>query len=110
MHKLACGHVESRPRAATTESLACAWCLRAEEKDVEIKALSAPSTSFIAKEEQSISLFELEIEKMRAAIASRFSVPIDAIDINVGDENGQLVIKSALVFLSPADVARLAKS
>ena len=110
IHKLSCGHAESRPRAATTSSLACAWCLRAEHKNLEMKALSSPSSFAPIKEEQSLSAFETGVDKMRAAIASRFSVPQDAIDITVVDENGELIIKSAVVFLSSLDVARLSKS
>jgi hypothetical protein len=110
VHKLSCGHSESKPRAATTPSLACAWCLRAEQKDLEIKALSSPSTLIPIKEEQSLSVFETGVDKMRAAIASRFSIPQDAVDITVVDENGELIIKSAVVFLSSLDVARLSKS
>jgi len=110
IHKLSCGHAESKPRAATTSSLACAWCLRAEQKNLEIKALSSPSSFTVLKEEQSLSAFETGVDKMRAVIASKFSVPQDAIDINVVDENGELIIKSAVVFLSSLDVARLSKS
>jgi hypothetical protein len=110
IHKLSCGHSESKPRAATTSSLACAWCLRAEQKNLEIKALSSPSTISPIKEEQSLSAFETGVDKMRAAIASRFSIPQDAVDITVIDENGELIIKSAVVFLSSLDVARLSKS
>lgn len=58
-------------------------------------------------EEQSISSFETSVEKMRASVAAKFSVPIDAVDITIVDENGQLVIKSGLVFLSANDIARL---
>jgi hypothetical protein len=75
-----------------------------------MKALSSPSSFAPIKEEQSLSAFETGVDKMRAAIASRFSVPQDAIDINVVDENGELIIKSAVVFLSSLDVARLSKS
>lgn len=110
IHKLSCGHVESRSRAATTPSLACAWCLRAEQKNLEMKALSAPSSPTPIREEQSLSVFETGVDKMRAVIASRFLVPQDAIDITVVDENGELIIKSAVVFLSPIDIARLSKS
>lgn len=109
-HKLSCGHIEVRPRAATTGSLACAWCLRAEEKNTEIKALSAPSVSFIPEEEQSITDFDTMVERLRAGIAAKFSVPLEAIDINVTYVDGNLQITSGIVFLSAADIARLGKS
>lgn len=109
-HKLSCGHIEVRPRAATTDTLACAWCLRAEEKDTEIKALSAPAISFIPEEEQSITDFDTMVERLRAGIAAKFSVPLEVVDINVTYVDGNLQITSGIVFLSATDVARLGKS
>jgi hypothetical protein len=110
-HKLSCGHIESRPRASTSASLACVWCLRSEKKSEEIKSLSAPPVLIIdAEEEQSLTDFEMTVEKVRAGIAAKFSVPADAVDVSVGDVDGKFVIKSAIVFLSPLDVARISKS
>ena len=109
-HKLSCGHVESRPRASSSKTLACAWCLRAESYNKEILALSAPPVQIVPEQEQSIIDFETNVEKIRASISSKFSVPLDAVDINVSDMNGQLVIKSGMVFLSAHDIARISKS
>lgn len=106
-HKLSCGHIESRPRAASSKTLACAWCLRAEEIDLQIKSLAAPPTQITPEQEQSLTTFETSVEKLRAGLAAKFSVPLDAIDITAVDINGQLVIKSGLIFLSANDVARL---
>jgi hypothetical protein len=109
LHKLSCGHVESRARASSTESLACAWCLRAEEKSSEIKALSSSVYVFSEEEEQSLTDFEMTLERTRSGIASRFGIPLDAVDISVRDVDGKFVIKSAVVFLSSHDVARISK-
>jgi hypothetical protein len=110
LHKLSCGHVESRARASSTESLACAWCLRVDEKSSEMKAISAsPIHIFEEEEEQSLTDFEMTVERTRSGIASRFGIPIDAIDISVRDVDGKFVIKSAVVFLSSHDVARISK-
>jgi hypothetical protein len=109
-HRLSCGHIESRPRAATSPTLACAWCLRASEKDKEMLSLAPPqgvNVFFEQEEEQSITDFDFFVEKLRSGIASKFSIPTDAVDIAVVDSNGKFVIKSAVVFLSPSDVARL---
>jgi len=108
-HKLSCGHIESRLRAASSQTLACVWCLRASEINDQIKSLSAPPIQAVPEEEQSLTSFEMNVEKLRAGIASKFSVPIDAIDVSIVDVNGQLVIKSGLVFLSANDIARLGK-
>jgi len=108
-HLLSCGHTEARARAATSPKLACAWCLRADEKDSEIKALSAGAIpSYVDTNEQSAEE-EITVNRVRATIAARFKIPLDAIDIVVADVNGNLIIKNALVFLSSSDVARLSK-
>lgn len=109
-HKLSCGHIESRPRASSSKMLACAWCLRAGEIQKEMLALSAPPVQIVPEVEQSINDFETDVEKIRAGISSKFSVPLDAVDINVLDVGGQLVIKSGIVFLSAQDIARLGKT
>jgi hypothetical protein len=84
-HKLSCGHIDVRKRKASSSDIACMWCLRAKEKQVETR-----------------------IEKTRAAIASRIGVPMEAVDVASEDINGQLVIRSAVVYLSSRDVIRIA--
>jgi hypothetical protein len=80
------------------------------DKDVEMKALvRGPSTdqddidSRIAKE-------EINISRMKASIASKFNIPLDAIDIVANDVDGKLQVKHALLFLSSSDVARLSQT
>jgi hypothetical protein len=90
--------------------LACAWCLRAESINKEILALAAPPIQIVPEVEQSINDFETDVEKIRAGISSKFSIPVDAVDIQVSDIGGQLVIKSGVVFLSAQDVARLGRT
>jgi hypothetical protein len=108
-HKLSCGHVESRQRPAQSQTLACAWCLRTSSIDQEMKALTSPQIPTHIKEEQSIVDLEMDVEKLRAGIASKFSIPVDAVDISVQDIRGELVITSAIVFLSAIDVGRLGR-
>lgn len=104
-HILACGHTEVRKRAASTSELACAWCLRAEQKDGEIRALTRfrPART----EDEALADDEVKIERTRATLAARFSIPIDAVDILSEDISGQLIIRSATIFLSARDVTRL---
>ena len=109
-HKLSCGHVESRPRASSSKMLACVWCLRSENLNKELLALSAPQVQSIPKVEQSINEFETDVDKIRAGVSAKFSVPIDAVDIQVSDIGGELVITSGIVFLSAHDVARLGRT
>ena len=109
-HLLSCGHTETRQRASESKRLACAWCLRAKDKDNEIKALSP------AKREPSESLDEAMVEgeinlsKIKASISAKFRIPIEAVDIVAVDDGGQLRISHALIFLSSADVSRIANT
>ncbi|MFM9052455.1 MAG: hypothetical protein ACKOKF_09120 [Bacteroidota bacterium] len=104
-HHLECGHVEIRKRTAPAPQIACAWCLRANEKDKEIKRLIRPADISIS--ENNIVDDEIKIEQARAAIASRFAVPLDAVDISSEDYAGQLIIRGATIYLSPEDVDRI---
>jgi hypothetical protein len=109
-HLLSCGHTEVRARAATTPKLACAWCLRAVEKDGEMKALTAGIPTININLDEKNAAEEIDISRMKAAIASKFQIPLEAIDIVASDINGNLIVKNALVFLSSADVARLSRT
>ncbi len=106
-HYLSCGHIEERKRAASTEELACTWCPKAEKKDEEMKALTRPSE--LTYYDLNFADDELKIEKSRSIIAQRFGVPLDAVDITVGDNTGSLVIRSATIYLSAQDVVRIVK-
>ena len=108
LHHLECGHTESRKRAASTSELACAWCLRAKEKDKEIKSLSALPA--IPDVEPNLADEEIKIEKLRSVVAARFAVPSEAIDISVEFVAGNLVIRHGIVYLSATDLARLANT
>jgi hypothetical protein len=108
---LSCGHTEVRARAATSPKLACAWCLRADIKDSEIKSLTAGAQIIqIDDIDEKLAKEEIDISRTKAIIATRFQIPIEAIDVVVADINGNLVIQHALLFLSGADVARLSRN
>jgi len=107
-HHLECGHVEIRNRVAPAQQIACAWCFRANEKDKEIKKLIRPTNISIS--ENNIVDDEIRIEQSRAAIASRFAVPLDAVDISSEDYAGQLIIRGATIYLSPEDVDRISRN
>jgi len=106
-HELSCGHVETRKRAATTEDIACAWCFRARQKNVEMKALIRGP--FILTDEPDLSLEEMRLDKTRAALSSRFGIPLDAVDVIAEDINGKLIIKNAVIYLSAFDVEKLTR-
>ena len=106
-HKLECGHIDVRKRAATSGEIACMWCLRAEKQDVEIKKMSAPLGQNVFYDDN-LAAEETRIEKTRAAIAARIGVPMEAVDISSEDVAGLLVIRSAVVYLSARDIVRIA--
>jgi len=103
-HHLSCGHMESRKRASPTNEIACPWCLKAEEKDKELRAMTR--NPVVLAFDDALADEEIKIERARAAVASRFGVPQDAVDIKSEDVLGLLVIRSATVYLSAQDVAR----
>jgi hypothetical protein len=105
-HFLSCGHVEKRPRASRAPKLACVWCLRSEEKEIEMKSLATPSQVRIVEERYADD--ETEIQNIRASLASRMNIPIEAVDVVVRDINGKLEIQHATVFLSALEVRRIA--
>ena len=108
-HTLTCGHKDVRKRAATSTEIACIWCLRANEKDKELKQMSSsvPEVFFI---DENLAEQETKIEKIRASIASKIGVPMEAIDISTEDVLGVLVIRSAMIYLSAKDVSRIANT
>lgn len=105
-HILSCGHIEKRPRATRAPKLACVWCLRSEQKEIEMKSLATPSRVHI--EEERYADDEMEIQNIRATLASQMNVPIESVDVVARDENGKLKIHHATVFLSALEVRRIA--
>ena len=41
-HKLDCGHSEILPRASSAKRIACTWCVKAQEKEEELRQLVSP--------------------------------------------------------------------
>lgn len=107
-HILECGHIEVRPRATTAPKIACAWCLRTVDKEKEMKALATPTPPSYYDDSTTLASDEAEINITHASLASRFGVPIEAVDIIVRDVGGKLEVVSARVFLSASDVRRIA--
>jgi len=87
--------------------LACAWCFRAAEKNAEMSALRAGANLVYVDFDARSANEEILISKSKAALAARFAIPLDAVDIAVSDVNGNLVIKYASIFLSAQDIDRL---
>jgi len=102
-HKLECGHTERRPRAATSPTLACAWCLRAEFKELEIVSLGKPAKPV----QLDLQHTEVQIAKVKAQISHIFGIPQEQVDVSVVDKLGEQNITGAVVFLSEGDLRKL---
>lgn len=105
-HILSCGHIEIRPRASRAPKLACAWCLRAEGKQIEMLALTQSPPPIV--DDIDFSNEEQEVQMIRAAIAKRLNVSSEAVDVVVRDTGGRLEIINVRVFLSASEARRIA--
>jgi len=105
-HILSCGHIEIRPRASRAPKLACAWCLRAEDKQIEMIALAQQPPRII--DDIEFSNEEQEVQMIRGAIAKRLNVSSEAVDVVVRDTGGRLEIINVRVFLSASEARRIA--
>lgn len=77
-----------------------------ETKVSEMKAIPAPQRLPVASDDE-MATVETEIYLMQATIASRFGVPIDAVDLVTTDDGGILRVRYATVFLTERDVTRI---
>jgi hypothetical protein len=105
-HLLSCGHVEARPRKASTKALACAWCFKSVNMGKQMMQLGS-SVSYM---EEDSSSEESNINSIRASIAAKFNVSLESVDVISTFENQELKIQYATVFLSSLDVGRITKS
>lgn len=105
-HLLSCGHVETRPRKASTKALACAWCFKSLNMGKQMLQLGS-GTSYM---EEDSSSEEFRINNIKASIAAKFNVSLDSVDVVSAFENQELKIQYATVFLSSLDVGRITKS
>jgi len=102
-HSLECGHTERRPRAASSETLACAWCLRSQAKEIEIRALAVPAKSLEFDQNNN----EIEIARIKAKLSYALGVALEQVEVSVIDKFGEQKISGAVVFFSEGDVRKL---
>lgn len=107
-HVLECGHSEYKPRASRADKLACMWCVKAIEKEEEMKLLAAPPPSiFVEYEDDNSASSEIHLGRVRASLSSVMKVPLEAIEIVASQNRGVLEIRAAYVFLSAGDISRI---
>lgn len=105
-HHLECGHIEIAARASRAVHLGCSWCVKAEDKEKEMRALVNPPPQILDFDDATGN-DEEQLARARATLASRFSIPLEAVQINAVDSSGRIRISSAYIFLSASDVNRL---
>ena len=107
-HVLECGHSEYKPRASRADKLACMWCVKAIEKEEEMKSFTAPPPSiFVEYEDDNSASSEIHLGRVRASLSSVMKVPLEAIEIVASQNRGVLEIKAAYIFLSAGDISRI---
>ena len=107
-HILECGHTERLPRASRAIKIACSWCVKAEEKDEELRSLvPKPRLLMDIFDEDDMSSGEVEVSRTRASLASILGIPQDAVEILAIDSLGVLEIRSAYIFLSASDIRKV---
>jgi hypothetical protein len=96
-HRLSCGHVETRKRPAKSDMVGCATCAM----DQMLKKIHDAMVDDDGGD--SLATIEVSIAQMRATIASRCDVPLEAVDVVMGD--GGMSLSYVTVFFD-ADAAR----
>lgn len=108
-HILECGHTERLPRASRAIRIACSWCVKAEEKDEEMRSL-VPQPRPITEDfddNDDLSSDEIQVSRTRASLASILGVPLEAVEIVAIDSRGVLEIRSAYIFMSASDIRKI---
>lgn len=110
LHYLSCGHTEKRKRPATTEVMACSWCVIAEEKGKQLASLATRLPDSPAHDDfrdplgSLIAVTEKEVAKLRAEIAGKFGFPVDYVDVAVEDEEGVMSVSYAIILIPASDI------
>lgn len=108
-HLLECGHTEIRARASRAPKLGCAWCLRTESKATEMAALTISYPEPLDYDER-LSQNEIQVARLQGSLAKALGVPTEAVDLVVTERGGDLTVESAVVYLSPRDIERMARA
>ena len=106
-HNLECGHVEIRTRASRAPKLGCAWCLRTAIKVVDVGAATRQFDEPLDYDER-MRENEIQVARLQGSLASALGVPTEAVDLVVTEKGADLTVESAVVYLSPRDIDRIA--
>lgn len=115
IHKLECGHMEVRKRAASTKKLSCLSCVKSDVVQQMLTTLSRPvvidppiDEQWIDDIAEDVAQTEQEIGFIRAGIASSLTLSPDAIDVVMENTEEGMQLSYVVVFLEPEVAMRLA--
>lgn len=116
-HRLVCGHTEIRKRPSSAPKIACALCVIAKEKAVELRALANTRRPEYAPIPDSPDIIvdetieeELYAQKLQGALASVLGCPADAIDVIMYlNEDGVVSAQYVQIFLDMHNARKIAK-
>lgn len=115
LHALECGHVEERKRPSKTESVACAKCVMADDFGKQTMGLAQFGVGYEAITELEMtpdpievkfSSSERNVERIKNSISDILGVQPDDVNVFV-EQDENMLVSGATVFLSAADIARL---
>lgn len=99
-HRLTCGHTEVRKRRSAAGIMACSGCVKATKFAAGIMTTTS-TRPFDVPEIDVMAGLETQAGRVRAGVAKRFGVDMEAVDVALQGDR----IAYVLVFLD-ADVAR----
>lgn len=116
-HKLDCGHTEVRKRYAPTGVISCTGCVKAQMAEDTLAQLSVKPAVFVDFADihdeltTEIASYEQDIARTRASLAAALGVTVGDVELIVTEnDNGQLSISQAMVFLGPSSINNLIKT
>jgi hypothetical protein len=102
-HRLTCGHIEVRKRKAPSVVIACSGCLVAAEFAESPLTVQRPVRKTPSPVDD-LATTESELARVRAGLASRFGVDLDAVSVAASGAS----VGHAMVFLESEAAYRLA--
>lgn len=103
-HHLACGHTEVRKRRSLAPAIACSGCVTAAAFAAGEFLTPPPAPEAPLEFLDDLAALETEAARVRAALAKRLAVDVEAVDVVVRGSD----ISHALVFLDRDAALRLA--
>lgn len=115
LHKLECGHIEIRKRAATTEKIACIGCVRAGQAEEILTSLARPviidppiEEAWIDNIGEEIANTEQQVGSVRAGVASALGLSPEMVDVVMEQGEEGIELSYVVVFLDAETAQNIA--